>query len=201
MVEEQLTARDIRDPRVLEAMKRVPRHSFVPEPMRAHAYDDFALPIGHAQTISQPYVVARMTELAEITPGEKVLEIGTGTGYQAAVLAELGAMVYSVEIVESLARRAAADLRRLGYPVHTRIGDGYQGWPEEAPFDAILVTAAPPRIPTPLVDQLAPAGRLVIPVGTAEQQALRVLKRTSAGIEESSILPVRFVPMTGEVQR
>jgi protein-L-isoaspartate(D-aspartate) O-methyltransferase len=200
MVSEQIEARGVRDPRVLDAMRRVPRHEFVPAEHARLAYADHPLPIGHEQTISQPYIVAIMSELANVGPGSKVLEIGTGSGYQAAILAELGADVLSIEIVEPLARRAAATLERLGYrSVRVRAGDGYRGWPEEAPFDAVLVTAAPPRIPDPLKEQLAVGGRLVIPVGELNQELL-VLTRTPKGVVEREVFPVRFVPMTGEAQ-
>jgi protein-L-isoaspartate(D-aspartate) O-methyltransferase len=195
MVEEQIAARGIADPAVLQAMRTVPRHEFVPARARADAYADWALPIGHGQTISQPYVVALMTELAAVKPRDRVLEIGTGSGYQAAILSALGADVYTVEIVEPLARGAEAVLRRLGYGgVHVRHGDGSRGWPEAAPFAAIVVTAAPPEVPAALVAQLAPGGRLVIPVGEGEQE-LRVLVRTPSGIETRASVPVRFVPM------
>jgi len=201
MVSEQIEARGIDDPRLLAALRAVPRHAFVPASERAHAYEDRALPIGHGQTISQPYVVALMTELAALRPGARVLEVGTGSGYQAAVLAELAGSVYTIEIVAPLARRAAAVLERLGHrSVHVRTGDGYRGWPEAAPFDAILVTAAAPRVPPALLEQLAPDGRLVIPVGGGEQ-ALEVHHRTARGFEVERVLPVRFVPMTGEVRR
>jgi protein-L-isoaspartate(D-aspartate) O-methyltransferase len=200
MVTEQIEARGVRDPRVLEAMRKVPRHEFVPREQRPYAYADHPLPIGHQQTISQPYIVAAMTELAQVRPGARVLEIGTGSGYQAAVLAELGAEVYSIEIVEPLTRSAAATLERLGYRVQVRAGDGYQGWPEHAPFEAIVVTAAPPRIPEPLKQQLAEGGRLVIPVGDFYQE-LVVLTRRGGELERRSVFPVRFVPMTGEAQQ
>ncbi len=201
MVTTQLEARGIDDARVLAAMRAVPRHEFVPSDMSARAYDDTPLPIGHEQTISQPYIVALMTELAAIRPGAKVLEVGTGSGYQAAVLAELAKDVYSIEIVEPLARRAAETLRRLGYGrVHLRTGDGYRGWPDAAPFDAVIVTAAPGKVPAPLLEQLAPGGRLVIPVGTREQM-LEVHRRTRTGVEVERTVPVRFVPMTGEALR
>jgi protein-L-isoaspartate(D-aspartate) O-methyltransferase len=197
MVAEQIAGRDVRDPRVLAAMRKVPRHEFVPERWRAHAYADRPLPIGEDQTISQPYIVALMTELADVGAGERVLEVGTGSGYQAAVLAELGAEVYTIEIVESLARRSAATFDRLGLRgIHARHGDGYRGWPEAAPFDAIVVTAAPPAVPPALVAQLKQGGRLVIPVGTGDQE-LQVHERTADGIRVRSITPVRFVPMTG----
>lgn len=195
MVDHQIAARGIVDARVLEAMRRVPRHEFVPAAERAMAYADMPLPIGDGQTISQPYIVALMTELAAIRPGDRVLEIGTGSGYQAAVLAELAAEVYSIEILEPLATRAAATLRRLGYDrVRVRRGDGYAGWPEAAPFAAIVVTAAPPAVPSALLEQLAPGGRLVVPVGTVDQE-LEVHVRTATGIEQRRVAPVRFVPM------
>jgi protein-L-isoaspartate(D-aspartate) O-methyltransferase len=195
MVTEQIAARGVRDAAVLAVMGKVPRHEFVPPRWRSEAYADHPLPIGEGQTISQPYIVALMTELAAVGPGERVLEVGTGSGYQAAVLATLGAEVYSVEIVEPLARSAQATLARLGYDrVHARHGDGYQGWPEAAPFDAIVVTAAPPEVPPALLAQLKPGGRLVIPVGSAEQE-LQVHERTADGVRVRRITPVRFVPM------
>jgi len=199
---EHLRARGVASAPVLEAIGRVPRHRLVPDSVRAWAYEDRPLRIGHQQTISQPTVVAIMSDLARIEPGDKVLEVGTGSGYQAAVLAELGATVYSIEIVEPLGRRARRDLDALGYDerVHTRIGDGYRGWPEEAPFDAILVTAAPPEIPAPLREQLAPGARLVVPVGR-DIQELIVLEKTPEGFERTESIPVRFVPMTGEAQQ
>ena len=200
MVAEQIAARGVSDPRVLAAMRRVPRHEFVPAELRAHAYEDHPLPIGEGQTISQPYIVALMTELASVRSGSKVLEIGTGSGYQAAVLAELAGEVYSIGIVESLADSAAERLRRLGYrSVHVRKGDGYRGWPEQAPFTAVIVTAAPPEIPLALKQQLAQGGRLVIPVGDSFQDLL-VVTRTADGFATRSVAPVRFVPMTGEAQ-
>jgi protein-L-isoaspartate(D-aspartate) O-methyltransferase len=198
MVTEQLIPRGVKDKSVLEAMRQVPRHEFVPEAVRAHAHDDRPLPIGLDQTISQPYIVALMSELARVGRGSRVLEVGTGSGYQAAVLAHLGAEVYSIEIVAPLARRAAETLARLGYKsVKTRTGDGYQGWAEAAPFDAILVTAAPDHVPEPLIRQLRIGGRMVIPVGRAGEQDLKVLTRTKTGVEERMVIPVRFVPMTG----
>jgi protein-L-isoaspartate(D-aspartate) O-methyltransferase len=201
MVREQIEARGVRDPEVLRAMRAVPRHLFVPESMRPFAHDDHPLPIGEDQTISQPYIVALMTELARVGPGSRVLEVGTGSGYQAAVLSEMGAEVRSIEIVEPLARRARGTLDALGYGrVRTRTGDGYAGWPDAAPFDAIVVTAAPPHVPQPLVDQLAPGGRMVIPVGRGVQ-SLTVLTRTADGVTREDVLPVRFVPMTGEAER
>jgi protein-L-isoaspartate(D-aspartate) O-methyltransferase len=199
MVSEQLSAPDrgIRDRRVLEAMGEVPRHEFVPEPYRKSAYEDRPLPIGHGQTISQPYVVAFMTEKLAPKPTDRVLEIGTGSGYQAAVLSKLVAEVDTIEIVEPLARRAEADLQRLGFKnVHVRAGDGYQGWPEHAPFDAIIVTCAPDHVPDPLVAQLKEGGRMVIPVGPETDQQLYLLKKRDGKIERESVLPVRFVPMT-----
>lgn len=202
MVREQIEARGVRDPQVLEAMRKVPRHRFMPESQRAHAYDDRPLPIGEGQTISQPYIVALMTELADVKPGDTVLEIGTGSGYQAAVLAEMGVKVFSIEIVESLAKSAEKVLDELGYGerVEVRRGDGYAGWPEHAPFDAIIVTAAPPKIPEPLKQQLEVGGRLVIPVGKFFQSLL-LLTRTKDGFREETVIPVRFVPMTGKAQQ
>ena len=167
--------------------------------MRDHAYEDRPLPIGEGQTISQPYIVAAMTELLALEPGERVLEVGTGSGYQAAVLAELGADVYSIEIVEPLGRRAAEDLARLGYEVNLRIGDGYRGWPEAAPFDAIIVTAAPEQVPPPLIEQLKVGGRLVIPVGSWSQE-LVLLRKEEDGVHRERVADVRFVPMTGEAR-
>lgn len=200
MVASQIEARRIRDPVVLEAMRTVPRHLFVPPEYREQAYADHPLPLEQRQTISQPYIVALMTELARPRPGMKVLEVGTGSGYQAAVLAACGAEVYTIEILPGLARSAAAVLEKLGYQnLHTRIGDGYDGWPEAAPFDAVVVTAAPDVIPQPLLDQLAPGGRLVIPVGSHSQD-LVLVTRTEDGFERRSVTPVRFVPMTGKAQ-
>jgi protein-L-isoaspartate(D-aspartate) O-methyltransferase len=196
MVREQLERRGIRDPRVLAAMRTVPRHEFVPDAWRARAYEDGALPIGDGQTISQPYVVAVMTQLASVERGARVLEVGTGSGYQAAVLAELTDDVYSIEIVAALARRAAETLRRLGYSaVRVRHGDGRRGWPEAAPFGAILVTAAAGEVPPALLEQLADGGRLVMPVG-GEDQHLLVYRRRGARVEVRRVLPVRFVPLT-----
>ena len=181
-------------------MAKVPRHALVPKAHQALAYRDHPLPIGDGQTISQPYIVAFMTQAADLQAGERVLEIGTGSGYQAAVLAEMGVEVYSIEIVETLGRRAAKDLQALGYEnLHLRIGDGYRGWPTAAPFDAIVVTAAPEKVPQPLLDQLAVGGRLVIPVGGAQQE-LQVITRTKEGYRTRSVFAVRFVPMTGEAQ-
>jgi protein-L-isoaspartate(D-aspartate) O-methyltransferase len=197
MVENQLRARDIKDPRVLEVMGRVPRHLFVPEPERGDAYGDFPLPIGHGQTISQPYIVAFMTQALEVRPTDRVLEIGTGSGYQAAVLAELAAEVYTIEIVERLADRARDTLSTLGYKnVQVRAGNGYLGWPEHAPYDRVMVTAAPDEIPQALVDQLRVGGLMAIPVGTYLQE-LKILRKTATGLETLATMPVRFVPMTG----
>lgn len=200
MVAEQIEARGVRTPRVLEAMRRAPRHEFVPAGFRDEAYLDQPLPIGEGQTISQPYIVAIMTELSGARDGSRVLEIGTGSGYQAAVLAELGAEVFTIEIVPELAARATATLDRLGYTnVHVRSGDGARGWPEAAPFDAVLVTAAAPVVPRALLDQLAPGGRLVIPVGGYAQE-LEVHTKTEEGVEVRDVISVRFVPMTGEIR-
>jgi len=189
------------DERVLEAMARVPRHEFVPAELASRAYHNRPLPIGYGQTISQPYIVAIMTDLLELEPGQRVLEVGTGSGYQAAVLADLGMRVYSIEIIEALGQRAGGLLQRLGYDsVELRIGDGYYGWPGQAPFDAILVTAAASHIPPPLVDQLAIGGSMIIPVGSRfSTQELILIKRTDRDeVITRQILPVRFVPLTGE---
>src|SRR5262245_37444161 len=201
MVKDQIEAREVRDPRTLAALRKVPRHLFVPEESQRLAYEDHPLPIGHGQTISQPYIVAFMTEALGLVGGETVLEVGTGSGYQAAVLAEIAARVYSIEIVEPLAREAAERLARLGYHnVEVRAGDGYVGWPEAGPFDGIMVTAAAPRIPEPLKQQLKDGGRLVIPVGDDYQELILVTRRGDR-YEERNVLAVRFVPMTGEVRR
>ncbi|QJD29156.1 protein-L-isoaspartate(D-aspartate) O-methyltransferase [Methylococcus geothermalis] len=201
MVEQQLkgAGRDINDSRVLQAMAEVPRHEFVPRQLREYAYNDNALPIGLGQTISQPYIVAFMTEQLDPKPTDKVLEIGTGSGYQAAVLSKLVAEVYTIEIVEPLGQRARADLQRLGYGnVHVRIGDGYRGWPEAAPFDAIIVTSAAREVPQPLIDQLKDGGRMIAPLGPSYRQDLYLLKKQGGKLERRAVLPVRFVPMTGE---
>jgi len=197
MVEEQLRDRGIRDERVLEAMRRVPRHRFVLPEHRRDAYGDHPLPIGHGQTISQPYIVAFMTEALQLGPGDVVLEIGTGSGYQAAVLGELAREVYTIELVPELAERARGTLDAMGYRnVHTRTGDGYAGWPEHAPFSKIIVTAAPETVPQALVDQLAIGGTMVLPVGPERgDQELRILTRTEGGVTSERSLPVRFVPM------
>jgi len=197
MVSRQLQGRDITDPKVLAAMGRVPRQRFVPDALASQAYGDYPLPIGWGQTISQPYIVALMTQWAQVPPGAKVLEVGTGSGYQAAVLAELTDKVFTIELVPELARRAAARLTALGYSrIRVRCGDGYQGWPEEAPFDAIVVTAAAARVPEALKRQLAEGGRLVIPLGPAggAQTLVRYRKVRGKLVAEAS-LPVRFVPL------
>lgn len=202
LVARSIASRGITDERVLAAIRKVPRHELVPPDVRDRAYEDRALPIGHGVTISQPFIVAAMTAAAQIEPGERVLEIGTGSGYQAAVLAELGAKVYSIEIIEPIAKRARDDLVRLGYTnIALRIGDGFGGWPDAAPFDAIIVTAAPETIPQPLIDQLAVGGRLVIPVGARGDQQLRVVTRAANGTTSETLMDVRFVPMTGEAER
>ncbi|MBZ0258551.1 protein-L-isoaspartate(D-aspartate) O-methyltransferase [bacterium] len=202
MVREQIEARDIKDRHILNAMRTVKRHLFVPKGLINRAYLDSALPIGEKQTISQPYIVAIMTYLLEPHKDDVVLEIGAGSGYQAAVLAELVKEVYTIEIIETLGKRAQKLLNdRLGYTnIHVRIGDGYQGWPEHAPFDAIIVTAAPDHIPKPLVEQLKIGGRMVIPVGKDDQK-LMLIQKTSDEVVERTLIPVRFVPMTGEAQR
>ena len=196
MVETQIRARGIVDPRVLAAMRDVPRHRFVRDSDINSAYGDFPLSIGHAQTISQPYIVAFMTEALAVDATDKVLEIGTGSGYQAAVLGRIAREVYTIEIIPELAERSTRVLKELGFTnVQTRTGDGYAGWPEQAPFDAVIVTAAPDHIPQPLVDQLKIGGRLVVPVGRGDQDLL-VLTRTKDGLREEARLPVRFVPLT-----
>jgi protein-L-isoaspartate(D-aspartate) O-methyltransferase len=200
MVEQQLRRRDIRDARVLAAMRKVARERFVPERVRSEAYDDRPLPIGHDQTISQPYIVGFMSQALRVEPTHTVLEIGTGSGYQAAILAELAREVYTIEIVTPLADRAKTLLAELGYRnVHVRAGNGYLGWPEQAPFDRIMVTAAPDEVPPALVQQLKVDGLMAIPVGTFDQE-LRILRRTETGLETLETLPVRFVPMTGKPQ-
>jgi len=198
MVERQLKDRGIKDERVLAAMGKVPREAFVPPQSRAASYEDGPLPIGYDQTISQPYIVAFMTEQLRLKPSDRVLEIGTGSGYQAAILAELVWEIYSIEIVEPLAKNAEATLQRLGYKVHLKIGDGYKGWPDAAPFDAIIVTCAPEKVPQPLIDQMKDGGRVVIPVGERFAQQLYLLEKKNGQIKESVTLPVRFVPMAGE---
>jgi protein-L-isoaspartate(D-aspartate) O-methyltransferase len=200
MVDVQLRGRDIRNARVLEAMEKVPRHEFVPADLREFAYNDGALPLKMSQTISQPYIVAYMTQLLELEGTERVLEIGTGSGYQAAVLAEIVPEVYTIEILAELGEQAATVLKRLGYKnIHFLIGDGYAGWPEHAPFDRIIVTAAPRKIPQPLIDQLKEGGLLVCPVGRPDQDLI-VLKKGKDGITRRSTIPVRFVTMTGKAE-
>ena len=198
MVEQQLRGRDIHSTAVLDAMARVPRHRFVPAEDQAGAYTDYPLPIGYGQTISQPYIVAFMTEALDLTRQHRVLEIGTGSGYQAAVLGELAGEVFTIEIVEALAERSRQLLAELGYRnIHVRAGNGYAGWPEEAPFDRIIVTAAPDEIPPALVQQLKMDGLIAVPVGVGEQ-LLHILRRTPTGLTTLKTLPVRFVPMTGK---
>jgi protein-L-isoaspartate(D-aspartate) O-methyltransferase len=202
MVETQIAARGVRDPRVLAAMRKVPRHLFVDPAARSQAYEDHPVPIGNNQTISQPYIVALMTELLELPPKGRALEIGTGSGYQSAVLAEIASEVYSIEILPELAQASARKLKELGYTnVEVREGDGYRGWIEHAPFDGIIVTAAPERIPQPLLDQLAVGGRMVIPVGGFFQELKVFTKEKDGRITEKDIIPVRFVPMTGEIEK
>ena len=199
MVEEQIQARGISDPRVLSAMSKVPRHRFVLQDYLSQAYADHPLPIGHGQTISQPYIVALMTEHLALQPGEKVLEIGTGSGYQAAILAELTDQVYTVEIIEPLGQQAAATLKKLGYNVHCKVDDGYYGWREYAPFDAIIVTCAPDHVPQPLTGQLRDGGRLVIPVGPpGYYQTLWLIERKGEEFRSTNLEGVVFVPMLGE---
>ena len=199
MVKEQIVMRGVVEERVLAAMRKVPREEFVPAEFRAESYTDRPLPIGYDQTISQPFIVAFMTEELRPQPTDRVLEIGTGSGYQAAILAELVAEVYSIEIIEPLTKNAEATLQRLGYKnVHVKPGDGYKGWPEHAPFDSIIVTCAPERVPQPLIDQLKEGGRMIIPVGAKFAQELYLLEKKNGRLEQSAVLPVRFVPMAGE---
>jgi protein-L-isoaspartate(D-aspartate) O-methyltransferase len=202
MVKEQLMPRGIHEERVLAAMAKVPREEFVPEYLRAASYADQPLPIGYDQTISQPFIVAFMTEQLRPQPADRVLEIGTGSGYQAAILAELVAEVYSIEIIEPLARTAEATLQRLGYKnVHVKVGDGYKGWPEHAPFDIVIVTCAPDHVPPTLADQLKEGGRMIIPVGGPGDQELYLLEKEHGTMHRRAVSPVRFVPMTGEAQK
>ncbi|MCJ7458149.1 MAG: protein-L-isoaspartate(D-aspartate) O-methyltransferase [candidate division Zixibacteria bacterium] len=201
MVKTQIESRGVKDPLVLKAMRKVPRHLFVPKSYQEEAYADEPLPIGEGQTISQPYIVALMTELLGLKGEEKVLEIGTGSGYQAAILAEIAKEVYSIEIICLLAEKAESTLKELEYKnITVKCGDGYQGWKEHSPFDGIIVTAAPDHIPQPLVDQLKIGGRLVIPVGELFQELILVTK-TEKGIKKENVIPVRFVPMTGEAEK
>jgi len=197
MVETQLKNRKIKSEAVLEAMRTVPRHLFVPQNMQRHAYNDSPLPIGFEQTISQPYIVAFMTEQLEPVPGMKILEIGTGSGYQAAILAELGCEVYTIELLEELAESAQKVLTALNYKnVHVKCGNGYLGWPEHAPFDAIIVTAAPEKIPEKLIEQLKEGGKMIVPVGPVKSvQSLKLLTKRNNRIVERDLLPVMFVPM------
>ena len=192
----------LKDQRVLDALSRVPRHEFVPPDMEEYAYDDRALPIGQGQTISQPYIVALMTQEARVEPGSKVLEIGTGSGFQAAVLASLGAEVFSIEILEELARKAQLNLINLGYKAQIRVGDGWLGWPEEAPFDAILVTASSPGVPPALVEQLRDKGRMVIPLEdcTDYSETLTVVEKDGPAVSSYRLGSVRFVPLTGHAR-
>jgi protein-L-isoaspartate(D-aspartate) O-methyltransferase len=202
MVEEQLKPRGIRDERVLAAMAKVPREEFVPENFRNQAYADQPIPIGHDQTISQPFIVALMTEQLHPQPTDRVLEIGTGSGYQTAVLAELVKDIYTIEIYDPLAQAASARLSRLGYKnAHVKNGDGYSGWPEVAPFDAVIVTCAPDKVPPPLAAQLKNGGRMIIPVGAGLDQQLFLLLKNDGQLAERAILPVRFVPMIGEAAK
>lgn len=200
MVATQIRSRGITDKRVLAAMEKVPRHMFVPETYQSQAYSDSPLPIGYGQTISQPYIVALMTEALKIEPGDKVFEVGTGSGYQAAVLAEMGAEVYTMEIVMELASVASETFNLLNYnKIQTRLGDAYQGWVEHSPFDAVIVTAAPERVPQPLLDQLKIGGRMVVPVG-GRFQDLVLITKTAEGLQKESLGPVIFVPMTGQAR-
>ncbi|MBI3682641.1 MAG: protein-L-isoaspartate(D-aspartate) O-methyltransferase [Acidobacteria bacterium] len=202
MVREQIQARGVKDQRVLDALRRTPRHEFVPSELQAHSYDDRPLPIGYGQTISQPYIVGYMTELLDVKPDHRVLEIGTGSGYQAAVLSSLVKHVYSMEIVPELARSSQTTLQRLGCKnVTVRHGDGYQGWQEEAPFDRIILTAAPAEIPNPLVDQLKPGGKLLAPVGERYQELVLVEKLADGSIRRRPSIPVMFVPMVHGTKR
>jgi protein-L-isoaspartate(D-aspartate) O-methyltransferase len=201
MVREQLKGRDIVDTHVIEAMLSVPRHEFVPPSIVGSAYDDSALPLKLGQTISQPYIVAYMTQILDLDGSERILEIGTGSGYQAAILAEIVSEVYTIEILPELGESAKAVLSRLGYKnIHFRIGDGFVGWPEQAPFDGIIVTAAPEKVPQPLIDQLKEGGRMIIPVGRGDQDLMLLIKEES-GVTRRSTIPVRFVPMTGKAQK
>jgi protein-L-isoaspartate(D-aspartate) O-methyltransferase len=201
MVMDQLAGRgrDLTNRQVLQAMRTVPRHEFVPDNQKTHAYEDHPLPIGHGQTISQPFIVAFMTEKLDPQPTDRVLEVGTGSGYQAAILAALVKEVYSIEIVEPLGKQAEQTLKRLHIEnVKVKVGDGYKGWPEYAPFDAIIVTCAPEKVPQPLIDQLKAGGKMIIPTGVAYNQELILLEKHGREVQRKNVLPVRFVPMTGQ---
>jgi len=201
MVRDQIERRGIKDIQVLDALRKVPRHKFVPEHLQKYAYADEPLPIGEDQTISQPYIVAFMTEKLQLESYHKVLEIGTGSGYQAAILAEIVDSVFTIEIVDILARRAINTLKKLGYEnIYVKSGDGYKGWPEYSPFDAIIITAAPTKIPQPLVEQLKIGGRMILPLGEYSQE-LVLIEKSEQGINRKDLLPVRFVPMTGEIEK
>ena len=202
MVRTQIAARGVKDPRILGAMREIPRELFVDEQYRREAYADHPLPIGGGQTVTQPYVAALMTELLDVQSSDRVLEVGTGSGYESAILSRLASRVYSIEILPEIAKKARERLEKLGCRnVELRVGDGYRGWPEAAPFDAIIVTAAPRKIPEPLLDQLAPNGRMVIPVGDFYQELKVFSKAADGSVTETSVLPVRFVPMTGEAEK
>jgi len=202
MVKRQIQRRGVKDSLVLKAMREVPRHKFVPTELESYAYSDRPLPIGERQTISQPYIVAFMTEHLGLEGGEKVLEIGTGSGYQAAILGEIAKEVYSIEIISSLGLTAKKKFKKMGYDnIHVRIGDGYLGWPEKAPFDGVIVTAAPNHIPQPLIDQLKPGGKMIIPVGDYYQELILITKSKKGKVVKKSVLPVTFVPMTGKAQK
>jgi protein-L-isoaspartate(D-aspartate) O-methyltransferase len=201
MVRDQIERRGIKDIQVLDALRKVPRHKFVPEHLQKYAYADEPLPIGEDQTISQPYIVAFMTEKLQLESYQKVLEIGTGSGYQAAILAEIVDSVFTIEIVDILARRAKDTLKKIGYKnIYVKSGDGYKGWPEHSPFDAIIITAAPTKIPQPLVEQLKIGGRMILPLGEYSQE-LVLIEKSEDGIRRKDLLPVRFVPMTGEIEK
>jgi len=200
MIQQQIIARGIHEPSILLALRTVPRELFVPVENRTFSYVDKALPIGEGQTISQPYIVAFMTQQLQLKPGDRVLEIGTGSGYQAAILSQIADSVYSIEILPKLAKQALKTIQSLRYDnVMIKLGDGYLGWPEKAPFDAIIVTAAPPSIPPPLLDQLKTGGRMILPVGKYVQE-LVIVTKTEHGLSMDNVLPVRFVPMTGKIQ-
>jgi protein-L-isoaspartate(D-aspartate) O-methyltransferase len=202
MVAVQIERRGVKDEKVLEAMRKVPRHLFVPKRVRSSAYDDTPLAIGYGQTISQPYIVGLMTECLDLQGGEKILEVGTGSGYQAAILAEIADSVFTIEIIEQLSARADKLFRDMNYDnVYVRHGDGYQGWEEQAPFDGIIVTAAPGHIPQPLIEQLKVGGRMIIPVGDWYQELILLKKKSRKKIVKESVIPVRFVPMTGQAQK